>query len=123
MERILIIDDCRVMRDLLSDFLVEEGFDVFATEDPDEAAEELARESYSLCICDMHLTYIDGMTVVRQLEERFGDLRFIITDSLPDQRAVEQIERSDYAYIHKPFELNQIRELIRTCLQPTRQTQ
>ncbi len=123
MERILIIDDCRVMRDLLSEFLQEEGFEVFSTEDPEEAVEELDRQTYSLCICDMHLTYIDGMTVVQQLEARFPDLRFIITDSLPDQKAVERIEASEYAYIHKPFELDQIRQLIQHCLQPTRQTQ
>ncbi|MDX9858394.1 MAG: response regulator [candidate division Zixibacteria bacterium] len=123
MERILIIDDCRVMRDLLSEFLQEEGFEVFSTEDPEEAVEELDRRTYSLCICDMHLTYIDGMTVVQQLEARYPDLRFIITDSLPDQKAVERIEASEYAYIHKPFELDQIRQLIQHCLQPTRQTQ
>ncbi|MBD3403474.1 response regulator, partial [candidate division GN15 bacterium] len=76
---------------------------------------------YTLCICDMHLSGIDGMTVVAQLEGEDPNLRFIITDSLPDQRSVEQIERSAYAYVHKPFELDQIRELIRHFLQPSRQ--
>ncbi|MBD3404162.1 response regulator, partial [candidate division GN15 bacterium] len=86
MERILIIDDCKVMRDFLSDFLKEEGFEVYVTEDPDDAVGELKRHHYALCICDMHLSGIDGMAVVAQLEGEDPKLRFIITDSLPDQR-------------------------------------
>lgn len=111
------------MRDLLSDFLEEEGYEVYSTEDPDDAMEELHRNSYTLCICDMHLTYIDGMTVVRQLSELYPDMRFIITDSLPDGQSAEQLEACECAYIHKPFELDQIRQLVQQSLQPSRQTQ
>ena len=48
--RILVVDDERVIRDILSDFLKEEGYAVTTVEDGVAAMEELHRASYNLVI-------------------------------------------------------------------------
>lgn len=120
MTRILVIDDSRVMRDMLSDSLGDNGYEVVAVEDPDDG-QRLAREHpFDICICDMHLIGTNGLEVVTRFGAEFPDLRFIITDSLPDRNSDQIRLDREHLYICKPFELSRIRELVETALARTR---
>ena len=116
MNRILVIDDSRVMRDMLSDFLGDIGFEVVAVEDPEDGLAFARRKAFDLCICDMHLIGTNGLEVVTRMSTEFPDLRCIVTDSLPDENSDQILLDRNHLYIRKPFELSQIRELIETAL-------
>jgi DNA-binding response OmpR family regulator len=116
MTRILVIDDSRVMRDMLSDFLVDNGFEVVAVEHPADGFTHAREQEFDLCICDMHLIGTNGLEVVTRLTSEFPDLRCIITDSLPDENSDQIRLDRNHLYIRKPFELSQIRDLIQTAL-------
>jgi DNA-binding NtrC family response regulator len=116
-QRILIIDDSKIMRDLLVDFLQDSGYEVFATEHPEEAAAEAERVHYDLCICDKHLSGHDGLTVVRDMERKFFDTKFILTDSLPISSTIDRVQPERFLYLGKPFELDQLRQLIADSLE------
>lgn len=116
MTRILVIDDSRVMRDMLSDFLADNGYEVVAVEHAEEGFACARRQDFDLCICDMHLIGTNGLEVVTKLKSEFPELRYIITDSLPDEKSDQIRLDRNHLYIRKPFELSQIRDLIETAL-------
>ena len=120
MTRILIVDDSRVMRDMLSDFLVDNGYEVEAVEDPEDGLRLARQQPFDLCICDMHLIGTDGYQVVQMLTKEFPSLKCIITDSLPDEKSEQILVADEHLYIRKPFELVQIRELIQKALTKAR---
>ena len=120
MAKILVIDDSAIMRDLLSEFLSEEGFEVHCTEDSDSGIEMALNRDFDICVCDMHLPSKSGYEIFCEVTSRKPDLPFIITDSMPDQQSDRARRSGAYRYLKKPFELDQLRELIRAVLQPAR---
>lgn len=121
MERILILDDSPIMRDLMVDYLSDLGYDVVATEDPAEARREADRKTFAVCICDKHLAGFDGSAVIRDLAPDFIDMRFILTDSLPNRQTEERMMSDRCRYLSKPFELEQLRDAVQASLQPISQ--
>ena len=117
MIRILIIDDSLVMRNLLQEFLIDEGFDVSITGNPIEGIRMAIEEEWSVVICDTHMPEKNGYEVYSEVTAKKPDLPFLITDSLPDDLPMVpgRIE-GNYHYLKKPFELDQIRQILKSCL-------
>ena len=59
--RILVVDDEKVIREILSDFLTMEGYLVRTVEDGDRALKELQRRSYNLVISDLKRPGMGGL--------------------------------------------------------------
>lgn len=112
MARILVIDDSQVIRDLLTDFLSDIGHAVDTASDGAEGVDMAVGHSYDICICDLHIPRKSGFDVFCEVNARKPELRFIMTDSLPDHLA-EQACNAGAAYcLRKPFDLDQLREIL-----------
>ena len=121
MAKILIIDDSQVMRDLLSDFLCDAGHSVDVAADGAEGVRRAVENDYDLCICDTHMPKMTGEDVLREIKAAKPDAQFIFTDSLPDQNS-EKIRRiGAYYCLKKPFDLNQLREVLEKLLRTVKQ--
>ncbi|UCC43494.1 MAG: response regulator [Candidatus Zixiibacteriota bacterium] len=120
MKKILIIDDSAVMRNLLLDYLADLKFDVDACGDAEEGISKAVTGDYDLCICDMHMPKASGLDVLRQVREARPELQFVFTDSLPDQLSEKVQKLGTFQYLHKPFELEQLRKIIVGLLKPVR---
>jgi CheY-like chemotaxis protein len=68
MSRILIIEDNRLNRDLLTRRLVRERFDVSSAEDGRQGLDAVRREMPDLILLDLSLPEIDGWEVARRLK-------------------------------------------------------
>ena len=120
MARILIIDDSAVMRDLLSDYLSDSGHLVDVSADGKDGLEKALRNSYDICICDMHMPGLNGYEVLSATTPKKPDLQLIFTDSLPDQLSEKVQETGPFHLLKKPFELEQLREILDKLLMPIR---
>ena len=120
MAKILIIDDSAVMRDLLSDYLSDSGHLVDVSADGKDGLEKALRNSYDVCICDMHMPGLNGYDVLSAIRPKKPDLQLIFTDSLPDQLSEKVQEAGPFHLLKKPFELEQLREIIEKLLMPIR---
>lgn len=109
---ILIIDDSKVMRDLLCDFLADEGYEVEATGDSYEGIHKGINGTYDICICDIHLPDKNGYEIFTEISSERPEIHFILTDSLPDHLSEKAKEAGAYYHLKKPFELEQMREII-----------
>jgi CheY-like chemotaxis protein len=117
--KILVIDDSEVIRDLLQEYLSDLGFTVHLALDGQEGVEKALADDYLAIFCDIHMPKKNGYEVYRAVSTKKPELTFIMTDSLPDELAeMAQKEGAQYC-LTKPFDLNQIKELLQSLLSAT----
>ena len=70
MNRILLAEDNDDLRELITDFLSEHGFDVYAVVDGEDAWEAVQTTRYQLVLLDVMMPGMDGFTLCRKIRER-----------------------------------------------------
>jgi len=119
--RILVVDDEKSMRDLLSITLEKEGYDVLTAAGGEPAIEALHRESVDAVITDLRMPKVDGLQVLRVAKEISPDTAVImITAVASTETAVEAMKLGAYDYITKPFKLDEVNLIIRNALERKR---
>jgi len=102
--RVLIVDDENIVRDSLSDWLEDEGFEVFGAEHGLRALELLEKQPVDVAVVDIKMPVMDGLTLLRKIKERYPDLPVImITAHATIDNAVQSMKEGAYDYIMKPF--------------------
>jgi response regulator RpfG family c-di-GMP phosphodiesterase len=115
--RILVVDDEKVIREILSDFLKEEGYFVNTVEDGNAAIEELHRASYNLVISDLKMPRMGGLELVQKItEESLPVLTIIMTGFGTVETAIEAMKRGAYDYILKPFKVEEVVHIVQRGL-------
>lgn len=115
--RILVVDDERVIRDVLSDFLSMEGFLVRAVEDGVEALKELQVTPYNMVISDLKMPNMGGLELLEEIRRsNFNVLTVIMTGFGTVESAIEAMKRGAYDYILKPFKVDEVIHIVRRGL-------
>lgn len=68
--KILIVDDSRTMRDMVTFTLKSEGHQVIEAEDGEHALQQLGGQSIDLVITDVNMPKMDGITLVGKLRSQ-----------------------------------------------------
>lgn len=112
-ERILIIDDEKVLRNSLAMDFADEGFHV-QTAESGEAAVEMAPDfKPHVALLDLRLPGIDGIQVLEVLRRQNPELAVIMMTAYGDtQTTVEAVKRGAINFINKPFELADVKGLV-----------
>lgn len=102
--RILVVDDDIRLRDLLSRYLGEQGFEVRAVADAPQMDRARTREHFDLIVLDLMLPGEDGLTICRRLRGT-GDTTAIImlTAKGEDIDRIVGLEMGADDYLPKPF--------------------
>jgi response regulator RpfG family c-di-GMP phosphodiesterase len=107
--RILVVDDEKVIREILSDFLTMEGYVVRTVEDGSAALRELERRSYNLVISDLKMPGVGGLELLERITElRANVLTVIMTGFGTVETAIEAMKKGAYDYILKPFKIEEV---------------
>ena len=107
--RILVVDDEKVIREILADFLDHEGYIVHTVEDGAEALKELHRRSYNLVISDLKMPNMTGLELIQKIsEESLPVLTVIMTGFGTVETAIEAMKKGAYDYILKPFKIEEV---------------
>jgi two-component system response regulator AtoC len=115
---ILVVDDDEVMRQTLSDVLTKRGYAVATAETGGQTLSYLKDQPFDLILLDIRLPDMDGLDVLKRLKEIESDLMVIVMTAYSDvQTAVTAIKSGAYDYIDKPFELEELKILIRKALE------
>ncbi|GAH62712.1 unnamed protein product, partial [marine sediment metagenome] len=108
-----------IMRESLRDWLTDSGYQVETAKEGHEALKIIAKQDFGLLILDLRLPGGDGIEVLREARARRPQLKGIIITAYPSiQTAVEAMRQGAIDYLPKPFDLNQLEELIRETLGP-----
>jgi response regulator RpfG family c-di-GMP phosphodiesterase len=107
--RILVVDDERVIRDMLADFLGMEGYVVRTAEDGTAALVELSRNHFDLVISDLKMPKMGGIQLLEEISRHAPDaITVIMTGFGTVETAIDAMKRGAYDYVLKPFRLDEV---------------
>jgi two-component system response regulator PilR (NtrC family) len=116
--RILVVDDERSMRELLAIVLRRDGYEVILAENGRMALNVLEREPVDLLISDIKMPDMSGVEVLRAAKGIDQDiLAIMITAFASTETAVEALRMGAYDYLSKPFDVDELKIVVRHALE------
>jgi DNA-binding NtrC family response regulator len=113
MNKILIVDDELNMRLVLSAMLKKEGYEVAAAADGAEALQILKSGPIAAVVTDLKMPRIDGMELLSRVSQEYPEVPVImITAHGTVATAVEALKKGALDYITKPFELEELKNIV-----------
>jgi two-component system, NtrC family, nitrogen regulation response regulator NtrX len=123
MSDILIVDDERDIRELVSDILVDEGYSTRTAANSDGCLAELEKERPGLVILDIWLkdSGMDGIDILKHVKKTMPDVPVVIISGHGNiEIAVAAIKQGAYDFIEKPFNIDQLTVVIRRAMETSR---
>jgi two-component system response regulator PilR (NtrC family) len=116
--RLLVVDDERSMRELLSIVLRREGHEVTLAENGSTAIELLERGRFDLLISDIKMPDMSGVDVLRAAKRIDQDiLGIMITAFASADTAIEAMRLGAHDYLSKPFDVDELKIKVRNALE------
>ena len=111
--KILVVDDEVNLRKVLSATLRREGYEVVQAEDGEQGIEVFNSGGVDVVVCDLVMPKASGFEVLRHVLDRDPDVPVIlITAHGTVDSAVSAIKAGAFDYITKPFEQDELRQVI-----------
>jgi DNA-binding response OmpR family regulator len=115
--RVLIVDDERNIRLTLRGALEAIGLEADAVFRGEEALQRLTEKCYAVMILDLRLPGMDGLSVLRQVSEKYAGMKVIIITAYGSVDAViEAMKLGAVDFLQKPFEPLEVREIVARVL-------
>jgi two-component system response regulator PilR (NtrC family) len=119
--RILVIDDEPSMREMLGIMLGKEGFEVVLADSRAAAARALATGRVAMVITDVKLPDGDGIEILRHVKSASPETVVIVMTAYGStQSAVAALKLGAENYLIKPFDIEELRIVVRNCLERQR---
>ncbi len=123
MSDILIVDDERDIRELISDILEDEGYATRLAGNSDDAMTAVNTEPPALMILDIWLkdSKMDGIDILKTVKRDNPDVPVVIISGHGNvEIAVAAIKQGAYDFIEKPFNIDQLMVVIRRAMETSR---
>jgi two-component system, NtrC family, nitrogen regulation response regulator NtrX len=123
MADILITDDERDIRELISDILRDEGYSTRLAGTSDECMAQIAAATPALMILDIWLkdSNMDGIDILKSVKRDHPDVPIVIISGHGNiEIAVAAIKQGAYDFIEKPFNIDQLLVVIRRAMETAR---
>jgi len=121
-EKILVVDDSKIIVAFVKDLLEQDGYDVISASDGEEALDKIFREGPDLVILDVILPKVDGYQIARRLRNcEVKSLRKMPIIMLSSREALvdESLQETGLAeaYLLKPIDEAEVLQKVRELLQ------
>lgn len=117
MKKILIVDDEAFLLQGLGRALQTPATDVRMVETGSAALAEIAASPYELCFLDIFLPDLEGTKVLERIMEISPQTKVVMmTAGVVSNEMKDAIENSAYMFIPKPFELLQVKLIVKSVL-------
>ncbi|UWQ89610.1 sigma-54 dependent transcriptional regulator [Aliisedimentitalea scapharcae] len=123
MSDILVVDDERDIRELVSDILEDEGYATRKAGNSDECMAEITSEPPALLILDIWLkdSQMDGIDILKTVKRDYPEVPVVIISGHGNiEIAVAAIKQGAYDFIEKPFNIDQLMVVIRRAMETSR---
>jgi two-component system response regulator PilR (NtrC family) len=116
--RVLVADDERSMRELLAIVLRREGYDVVVAESGQQAIDALERQPIDMVISDLRMPDMSGVDVLRAAKQVDPEMvAIVVTAFASTETAVEALRLGACDYLTKPFDVDELKILVRHTLE------
>ncbi len=120
---ILVVDDEKDIRELVSDILVDEGYTTRKAANSDEAFKEINSDPPDLIILDIWLkdSRLDGIEILKNVRRDNPDIPVVIISGHGNiEIAVAAVKQGAYDFIEKPFNIDQLMVVIARGMETSR---
>ena len=116
-EKLLVVDDERMILELTSMVLTSRGFDVSVVDNALDSYEMIEREQPALVLLDYMMPKVNGLDALKEIRERFPETYVIMfTGKGSEEVAVELMKAGASDYVLKPFSNAKLVERIENVL-------
>jgi Response regulator containing CheY-like receiver, AAA-type ATPase, and DNA-binding domains len=117
MAGVLVIDDTKNIRILLTQCLKFEGYDVMTAGGGAEALRLLAGNAFDLIFLDVRMPELSGTEVLRQMRQMGVNTPVVMITAFGTvKNAVECTQLGAVAYLQKPFTENKVKQVLEEVL-------
>ena len=103
-KKILVVDDESGIRFLLSEVLLNKGFEVSLASDGQESLDKLEQDHFDLVVTDINMPRLDGVAMLKRMKKTCRDVKIIIMTGNPsDQRLLDKGLPHVEGHLFKPF--------------------
>ncbi|MCB9537811.1 MAG: response regulator [Myxococcales bacterium] len=119
--RVLVVDDEQVIREILSDFLLMEGYQVLTAENGRAALDVLAENAVHLVLSDLKMPQMGGLELLESIRNEYPEVvTLIMTGYGTVETAIEAMKRGAFDYVLKPFKVEEVVHTVRRGLEQQR---
>ncbi len=105
--KILVVDDEAMITELVSDYLSDEGYEVY-TADCAGRALELLPKNPNLIILDINMPGTDGLDFCKNIRDHVSCPILFVTARITEQDKINGLQYGGDDYITKPFSLKEL---------------
>jgi len=110
---ILVVEDGQSQREMLRDFLKDEGYPVSEAENGESALIKLRDDCFDLVLTDYKMPGMDGMALLQAAKELNPEMDVVVMTAFGTvETAVSAMKAGASDYISKPIDLDELRLLI-----------
>ena len=120
MNDILIVDDEKDIRELISEILIDEGFLTRLSGSSQDCLEQIQSHPPGLLILDIWLkdSNMDGIDILKKVKLNYPQIPVVIISGHGNiEIAVSAIKQGAYDFIEKPFNLEQLLVVVRRAME------
>jgi len=122
--RALLVEDERVVGELLAEFLALEGYEVDRAMNGREALELVRRRDYALIVSDVRMPDVDGPTLYHELRSMCPEVTrrmVFVTGDVMNTETRRFFDEAALRYLEKPFTIAEFRAVVyRVLAEPSR---
>ncbi|AYF41761.1 response regulator [Ethanoligenens harbinense] len=118
MANVLVVDDTKNIRVLLTQCLEFEGYSVTTASHGKEALDILGNKKFDLVFLDVRMPELSGTEVLRQMRQMGADMPVVMITAFGTvKNAVDCTQLGAVAYLQKPFTESKIHQVLEEVLQ------
>lgn len=101
--RILVVDDETLIREVIKEYSLNEGYDVDEASNGEEALELIEENDYDVVIMDVMMPEMDGLTAIKELKEIKNTPVIILSARKEEYDKLQGFDIGIDDYVTKPF--------------------
>ena len=120
MSDILIVDDEKDIRELISEILIDEGYSTRSSSNSAECLNQVSNAPPDLLILDIWLkdSSMDGIDILKKVKNDYPQVPVVIISGHGNiEIAVSAIKQGAYDFIEKPFNIEQLLVVVRRAME------
>jgi two-component system response regulator PilR (NtrC family) len=118
MSSVLVVDDEKSLRELLTIMLEKDGYDVTCSENGEKAIKQIEEREFDLVITDFKMRQVNGINVLEAVKKEHPKTPVVMMTAYASAEiAVEAMKKGAYDYISKPFNVEDFQLIVKNAME------